>query len=357
MKSLMLKNLLLFTGVALTLSPVSFAQSPIAGDWQGTLDANGTPFHVAWHVVAAKDGSLTSTLDNVDQGIFGIKTKATVLKGSDISMDVDDMIQVNGQEVNLKGTFEGKLNSDSTELTGTWTQIEPAQPAAPLQMKHVPAQAAAAGAAQPQIIGDWGGTLSVMGNQLHLVFHIAAGKDGAMTATLDSIDQGANGIPVDVVLLKDSKLTMTVNAVPGTGTFEGTVNKDASGIDGKWTQGQNPPLDLKLTPAKPQVAAKPGTPSDIDGTWAGLLDAGAMTLHLNFKIVNMENGLSASLQSADQSPAWAPANSVTRDGDKITITFSAFGATFEGKIAADKATIVGTFTQQGHEMPLVIKKS
>jgi hypothetical protein len=354
MKSLMLKNLLLFTGVALTLSSVSLAQSPVVGDWQGTLDAGGTSFHVAWHVVAAKDGSLISTLDNVDQGIFGIKTKATVLRGSDISMDVDDVIQANGQEMNLKGTFEGKLNSDSTELTGTWTQFEPAQPAAPLQMKHVPAQAASA---HPQIIGDWGGSLSVMGNQLRLVFHIAAGKDGALTATLDSVDQGANGIPIDAVLLKDSRLTMTVNAVPGTGTYEGTVNKEVSGIDGKWTQGPNPPLDLNLTRAKPQVAAKPGAPSDIDGIWAGLLDAGATILRLNFKIVNMENGLSATLQSPDQSPAWAPANSISREGDKIIITFNALGATFEGKISANKVTIDGTFTQQGHEMPLVIKKS
>jgi hypothetical protein len=114
---------------------------------------------------------------------------------------------------------------------------------------------------------------------------------------------------------------------------------------------------LNLTPAKPHVAAKPGTASDIDGTWVGMLDAGSANLHILFKIVNMENGLSASIQSPDQSPAWAPASSIARDGDKLTITFNAFGATFEGKIATDKASINGKFTQMGREMPLVVKKS
>jgi hypothetical protein len=354
----MMKNLLLLVGAALVISPVGFAQNSIVGDWQGTLDANGTPFHIAWHVVTAKDGSLSSTFDNVDQGILGIKTKGTVVTGANISIDVDDLVQANGQEMNLKGNFEGKLNSDATEVTGTWTQTEPAQPSAQITLKHIPAPAASPASAQPQIVGDWGGTLKVMNTaQLRLIFHIAAGKDGALTATLDSVDQGSNGIPVDAVTLKDSMLTMTVNAVPGVGTYQGTVNKDASAIEGNWTQGQNPPINLNLTPAKPQVAAKPGTPSDIDGTWAGLLDAGSANLHILFKFVNMENGLSASIQSPDQSPAWAPATSVARDGDKITITFNAFGATFEGKIAADKATIDGTFTQQGHEMPLVVRKS
>ncbi|MGP8176278.1 MAG: hypothetical protein ACLP7O_17270, partial [Terracidiphilus sp.] len=50
--------------------------------------------------------------------------------------------------------------------------------------------------AQAQIAGDWQGTLITPGPQLHLVLHIAAAKDGSLTATLDSVDQGANGIPV-----------------------------------------------------------------------------------------------------------------------------------------------------------------
>ena len=63
------------------------------------------------------------------------------------------------------------------------------------------------------------------------------------------------------------------------------------------------------------------------------------------------------MQSPDQSPGWAPATSIKREGDKLTVVFNAFGATYEGTIAADKITIDGKFTQMGNELPLVLKKS
>jgi hypothetical protein len=353
MKGLMLKNLSLFV-VALALSPACFAQANIAGEWQGTLDANGTPFRIAWHVVGAPDGSFTSTIDNIDQSIYGIKVKSTTVKDSDLNLAIDDVIQVNGQGVNVSGTLVGTLNKDATELTATWTQTEPAQPPAPLTMKRQPAQPAPAAAAQPNIAGDWEGTLSAGAAQLRLVMHFVAAKDGSLTATMDSVDQGANGIPVSAVTLKDSKLDLTVNAVHG--TYEGTVNKDASGIDGTWSQGQPLPLNFKRATTKPQVAAKPGTPSDIDGTWQGTLETPTSKLRILFKIVNMENGLSATVQSPDQSPMWAPTTSVTRTGDKLSIEMKGFGATFDGKINAAKDTVDGTFTQGGGALPLVLKK-
>ena len=52
---------------ALALASFCSAQAKLAGDWQGTyVDANGITFDLVWHVTAAPDGTLTSTLDNVD---------------------------------------------------------------------------------------------------------------------------------------------------------------------------------------------------------------------------------------------------------------------------------------------------
>jgi len=147
MKEMMMKRFALIILVAFATSAGSFAQSPIVGDWQGTLDAGGSTFHVAWHVTAGPDGSLTSTLDNIDQNIYGIKAKSTTVKGFEITVIVDDMIQANGQEINLQGELVGTLNKDATELNGTWTQMEPPQPPVPLVMKHAPTQPAEAGPA------------------------------------------------------------------------------------------------------------------------------------------------------------------------------------------------------------------
>ncbi len=214
--------------------------------------------------------------------------------------------------------------------------------------------------AQAQLAGDWQGTLSAGGVQLRLVLHVTAGKDGALTATLDSVDQGAYGIPVSAISLKDAKLSLTVDAVHG--TYEGTVNKDVTEIDGIWTQGQ--PLELnfkRLTASEASAVAaaaapQPAPPTDIDGTWTGVLDAGTTRLRIFFKIVNTQDGLTAKMQSPDQSPVWMPATSVKRAGSTLTIEIKGIGAVFTGKIADDLSTMSGTFTQMGYAMPLALQR-
>jgi len=345
-------------GISLAITPFSSAQTKLAGDWAGTLDANGATMHVAWHVQAAPDGTLISTVDNIDENIFGIKVKSTTVNGSNINFSIDEQVQANGQDVHLLGTFAGTLAANGNEVNGTFTQEEPQQATLEIHFIHAPQTASATppvAATQPSIAGDWSGTLDAGGAQLRLILHITAAKDGALTATLDSIDQGANGIPIQTVTFKDGKLNLNVTAVNG--TYEGTVNPDVSEITGTWTQGQ--PLALNFKRAQPQAASpapKPATPTDIDGTWTGKLETGAAMLTINLKIANMDTGLTAQIQSPDQNPNWAPATSITRAGDKLTVEFKAFGATYEGKIAADHTTIDGTFTQMGNELPLVLKK-
>lgn len=107
------------------------------------------------------------------------------------------------------------------------------------------------------VAGDWQGVLDTGQGQLHLVLHLTKAADGSLGATIDSLDQGANGIPVASVTLKDSKLSLGVDAVNG--SYEGKVSADASEINGTWTQGQSLPLNFKrATPAKTET--KPTKP-------------------------------------------------------------------------------------------------
>jgi hypothetical protein len=206
--------------------------------------------------------------------------------------------------------------------------------------------------AQTSIAGDWQGTLVSPGPQFHLLLHIAAAKDGSLSATLDSVDQGVS-FPLTTISLKDSKLDFTVD--PAHISYEGTVNKDATEIDGTFTQGL--PLELNFKRAPELTAApKPAAPSEIDGTWQGTLDAGALMLRIVFKIVNTQEGLTAQMQSPDQSPAWIAASSVSRKDSALTIDLKGIGAKFEGKISADLSSMDGTFTQMGSPLPLALKR-
>jgi len=204
------------------------------------------------------------------------------------------------------------------------------------------------------IAGDWQGTISAGGAELRLVLHIAKAADGSLKATLDSVDQGANGIPVSSISLKDSKLSLDIEDVHG--TYEGKVAAHAKTISGTWTQGSAVPLDFKRATAPIKTEHKPAKPSDIDGAWMGSLDLGPMRLRVVFHITNTEDGLIATLDSPDQNVKGAPTTSVTRDGASLKIEAKAIGGVFDGKIAADLQSIDGTFTQFGSPHPLLLKR-
>src|SRR5580693_3820114 len=106
-------------------------------------------------------------------------------------------------------------------------------------------------AAQSPVAGDWVGTLNAGGQVLHIALHIIQEKDGSLSSTTDSIDQGDYGIPVTTTTFKDSRLVFTIDSLHV--TFEGVLNENASEIDGKLTQGQA--IELKLKRASAQSGA------------------------------------------------------------------------------------------------------
>jgi len=101
----------------LILSVISFASmaqqsqyAKIAGDWEGTLAAQGQEFKVIFHI-KFEDGKLSATLDSPDQN-------ATGLKVDEVSF-VDGVLKMKSNQV--QGTYEGTvINNMKTE--GKWAQ-------------------------------------------------------------------------------------------------------------------------------------------------------------------------------------------------------------------------------------------
>ncbi len=205
------------------------------------------------------------------------------------------------------------------------------------------------------IAGDWQGTLSAGGAELRLVLHITKAPDGSLKATLDSVDQSANGIPVNSITLKDSKLNLDVTAVHG--TYEGKVSPDAKTISGTWTQGQALPLEFKRASNPLKTEHKAAKPSDIDGAWLGTLDTGATKLRVAFHITNTEDGLTATMDSLDQGMHGLPMTSVARNGASLKIEAKQLLGVFEGTISSDQSSIDGKWTQAGNTLPLVLKRT
>jgi uncharacterized protein len=97
-----------------------------------------------------------------------------------------------------------------------------------------------------EIEGLWLGTLQVQGGmELRILFNISTRPDGSVNSTMKSLDQGAKGIPVDVVTYKDNNLHLVIKSIGG--TFDGTLLEDGKTIEGEWKQsGSTLPLMLSL---------------------------------------------------------------------------------------------------------------
>lgn len=96
--------------------------------------------------------------------------------------------------------------------------------------------------AQVKPDGDWRGTLNAGGTKLDLVLHVTT-KDGALSATLDSPDQGATGLAIDSITVTGKILRFEMSSLGA--RYEGTFSADGSQIEGEFTQGQSLPLTFK----------------------------------------------------------------------------------------------------------------
>lgn len=118
-------------------------------------------------------------------------------------------------------------------------------------------------AAAQEAVGDWQGTLDAGGQKLRVVIHIQTSADGKLTGTLDSLDQGAFGIPLGNIAIEGSRLTVSVPTVSG--TYAGEWDEAAQGWRGSWTQG-GVPLPLALAPGGPPPE-EPREPEALPADW------------------------------------------------------------------------------------------
>lgn len=192
--------------------------------------------------------------------------------------------------------------------------------------------------------GVWKGTL--MG-QLPLVLHLDVDAKGALTATMDSPSQGANGLAGDNVKLGDGgALSFDIPSVGG--SYAGTIAAGGKTMTGTWTQ-QGHSLALEWTyagtAAQASAAEAAVKPSPIDGDWAGALNAGGQTLHVIFHFKAAPDGVLCSLDSVDQNSHGIPCGDVKVSGKKVSWDAPAIHGTYVGSLRSDGKHMDGTWSQ------------
>ncbi len=91
--------------------------------------------------------------------------------------------------------------------------------------------------------GDWQGSLDLGESSLRIVFHIQAEDDGTLSATMDSPDQGAAGIPVVRTTVENDELRLDLSNLQA--SYKGRLNPEEGVIEGTFEQrGMSFPLVL-----------------------------------------------------------------------------------------------------------------
>jgi uncharacterized protein len=109
--------------------------------------------------------------------------------------------------------------------------------------------------AQSPFAGTWKGKIAAF--NLTVVFNISE-KDGKLTATMDSPDQGAKGIPCDQVAVNGNSVTVSASVIGA--NYTGNLSEDKRTISGKFNQGGGS-FDLVIgKDGIPSTKEKPQTP-------------------------------------------------------------------------------------------------
>lgn len=111
--------------------------------------------------------------------------------------------------------------------------------------------------AAQDITGQWNGVLKVQGIQLRIVFNVSK-SDNGYSATMDSPDQGANGIPVTVTNFENPEIKLVVS-MAGI-EYKGELKNNE--IVGTFKQGSlEVPMNLSREAVEKEVVIRPQEPA------------------------------------------------------------------------------------------------
>lgn len=241
--------LMLALWLSAQLMGAATATNDVTGNWLGTLDTGVAKLRLQFKISKAADGKLSAKFDSLDQGARNIPVDTVSVSNLSLRLEVKV----------IGGEFAGTLDAAGTKAKGKWSQGGAELPLdlekqrgtnAPAVVEQFSAEDQAANKlAAQKLAGTWTGTLEAGGVNLRLRVNISKTAAGGATGTMDSLDQGATGIPLSAITFKAGKVRFEARGIGG--VYEGKLDAGGTALAGDWQQGgQSIPLELKSGAAK-----------------------------------------------------------------------------------------------------------
>lgn len=91
------------------LNKLAFCQ--LAGEWNGTLDIQGTKLRIVFHIEKSEN-QFKATFDSPDQNAYGLPVEEVLFKESQVVIEIPI----------IGAAYSGEMNNNKNEIIGTFEQ-------------------------------------------------------------------------------------------------------------------------------------------------------------------------------------------------------------------------------------------
>jgi len=250
--------------------------------------------------------------------------------------------------------YQGQLNADATEITGTYSEPTVSIPVVVLKRTAnpdtVPAPLTADECAprrNSDLQGCWAGTVKDGNISMPITLKIVEQPAATFRAQFDNPYQGLRALPASVTY-HQPEMKFEIDGIGL--SFAGKLD-NGSTISGTMTAGSGQSFPMTFKSVDPRAEARLETqkdyryasPDELQGHWNGIatvdLNGNKVKLHLAAHIARMPDGsFFAALDSPDEMERGIASSSVLFAPPRVRLEWRGVGARFEGKLKDGKLT-------------------
>jgi hypothetical protein len=330
----------------LVLSPYKAPEpstfKPLLGEWVGKLNAPGaTNLAIVFRFETTKDGKFAAFMDVPDQNARNLALNDVTLEDNQVSLKfaaagIEYVGKLSGNSIN--GTFK----QGGAEFPLNLTKGKYAAPTFDLPAEDM-----------QKLLGQWVGKWKESEDTTYtVVFKFEKTKDGKLSATTNSPEQGSASLPLAELSFKDNQLKFRIPATGGdyTGKLNDTSISGTYSLRGKQYE-INVTKGAKVEPVITQVEIPAASWKQLLGRWNGKLNNASVIVRFEQK-AGGKNAIAIDIP--DQNQKDIPVLKASLAGDTLTLKFA--GAEYSGKLADNKIDGTVKISAQNVILPLSLTK-
>ena len=223
-------------GVVVMCASIAGAQADPAGHWEGRCTVDGRDLTLTLDLAKNAKSLWVASMGVPSENAKGLVVTEVAVNGASVTFVAVELMMAKFDltltpAATLKGTFANPGATVPIEFKRTGEAHVELMPPSPAVSKDLE--------------GDWEGKLAAGPPEgFQIIVHFKNQSDGTVDATFRNVTLGQDAVPINDVRQVGRKLDFGLKV--GHSTFQGTLNKDGTVLEGQMTHEGAPPMPLTL---------------------------------------------------------------------------------------------------------------